>query len=62
MQVTTPGFVLTSLSLWQTDDKRSQKAWQQTPAETQSTIAKFDYCLPPEEFNYFEAVENQHIA
>lgn len=59
MQPTTTGFVLTSLSLWQTENKKTtQKNWQQKNIENHSSIAKFDYCLPPEELNNTEYAEN----
>jgi hypothetical protein len=61
MQSTTPGFVLTSLSLCQTENKKTtQNLWQQTNIEKHSNIAKFDYCLPPDEFNIAEQADNRH--
>ena len=52
MQSTTPGFVLTSMSFKQADSKKNQQANHQLfePVH-KSSIAKFDYCLPPEENN-----------
>jgi len=48
MQATTPGFVLTSLSFRQTENKNTPHQ-QEANTEPHSSIAKFDYCLPPEE-------------
>ena len=59
MQTTTAGFVLTSLSFWQTENK---KATRQTNMEYHSSIAKFDYCLPPDEFMNTASAETQHSA
>lgn len=59
---TTPGFVLTSLSFRKTENKKTTaKSWQQTGIESRS-IAKFDYCLPPEELNNGEQAGNVHAA
>lgn len=52
MQATTPGFVLTSMSFKQADSKKNQAVnQQQFEPVHKSSIAKFDYCLPPEENN-----------
>lgn len=55
MQPTTPGFVMTSLSWGQNNNKAyKQKKGKSSNTTHQSSIAKFDYCLPPDEFNYFD--------
>jgi hypothetical protein len=51
MQGTTPAFVLTSLSFKQIENKTTTQQQWQPNMEHRSTIAKFDYCLPPEELN-----------
>ena len=63
MQPTTPGFVLTSMSFKQTDIQKTNKnAWQQTNNQPHSSIAKFDYCLPPEELVNEEASKQSNAA
>ena len=63
MQATTAGFVLTSLSFQQTENKKaSLQTWQQTNMEHRSSIAKFDYCLPPDEFINTATTETRHSA
>lgn len=62
MQPTTPGFVLTSLSLNKRDRNLSKSKKQLISTTQQSSIIKFDYCLPPDEFNFFEAADNQPAA
>jgi len=47
IQSGTPAFVLTSLSL-QKDAARSEQQYLNTDAAKNSSIIKFDYCLPPE--------------
>jgi hypothetical protein len=52
MQATTPGFVLTSMSFKPADNQKGkQSSHQQFESVHKSSIAKFDYCLPPEENN-----------
>ncbi len=52
MQATTPGFVLTSMSFKSADSKKNQQAsHQHFDSMHKSSIAKFDYCLPPQEHN-----------
>lgn len=47
---TTPGFVLTSLSFKNSEREKAVLPNQQPfAASHRSSIAKFDYCLPPEE-------------
>jgi hypothetical protein len=59
---TTPGFVLTSLSFRKNENKKATaKSWQPTGIESRS-IAKFDYCLPPEELNSSDQAGNIHAA
>jgi hypothetical protein len=63
MQPSTPGFVLTSLSLGQNDNKaQNNKNHQASAAVHQSSIVKFDYCLPPDELNYFDLTDTEHTA
>lgn len=63
MQPTTPGFVLTSLSYGQNNSKvLKQKKSKHSNNTQQSSIAKFDYCLPPDEFNYFDSPDGQPAA
>lgn len=60
---TTPGFVLTSLSFRKTENKTTTiPSWQQAVTENRSSIAKFDYCLPPEELNNGDQEINAHAA
>lgn len=63
MQPSTPGFVLTSLT-YRTDDNNNLQQNNRKPAATEqpSSIAKFDYCLPPGELNYFDLPEGEHAA
>ncbi len=49
IQATTPAFVLTSLSFKQTENETVSQQQLHPNIEHRSTIAKFDYCLPPEE-------------
>jgi len=52
IQSTTPGFVLTSMSFKTAENKKNiQPNNQQYSTSHKSSIAKFDYCLPPEENN-----------
>jgi hypothetical protein len=60
MQTTTPGFVLTSLSFRQTDKKKTIQ--EPVNSRSQSSIAKFDYCLPPDDFTNTEITGNRQSA
>lgn len=48
MQLTAPGFILTSLSLKLAEKKEKTKQPTQNQYNARSSIAKFDYCLPPD--------------
>jgi hypothetical protein len=50
--LTTPGFVLTSLSFGQNANDTIKSKKNKTQGTHQSCITKFDYCLPPDEFNH----------
>lgn len=63
MSSSTPGFVLTSLSFGQNENKTLKHIKRQPSATIPpSSIAKFDYCLPPEEFNYFDLPDGEQAA
>ncbi|MBL0356879.1 MAG: hypothetical protein IPP72_08275 [Chitinophagaceae bacterium] len=52
VQSTSPGFVLTSLSFQASESKKNLlQTNQQYVASHKSSIAKFDYCLPPDDIN-----------
>ena len=52
MQQTTPGFVLTSLSFKPAKTRKNkQQQARQFALIHNSSITKFDYCLPPDELN-----------
>ncbi len=63
IQSSTPGFVLTSMS-FSKNNQHQQGAGFQNPSNTkpQSSIAKFDYCLPPDEYVAGEAGKQTHAA
>ncbi|HOZ80259.1 MAG TPA: hypothetical protein PLY34_19845 [Ferruginibacter sp.] len=63
VQPSTPGFVLTSLSFGQSEIKAlKHKKHQPSASVHTSSIAKFDYCLPPDEFNYFDMPDGEQLA
>jgi hypothetical protein len=63
VQPSTPGFVLTSLSFGQNKKNTLKIRNHSTSAtESPSSIAKFDYCLPPDEFNYFDLPDGEQAA
>jgi len=61
VQPSTPGFVLTSLSFGQNESKTLKHRTHAASVQP-SSIAKFDYCLPPEEFNYFDFPDSEKTA
>lgn len=63
IQSGTPGFVLTSMSISKNNQYQPVAGFQ-NPSNTkqQSTIAKFDYCLPPDEYATGEADKQTHAA
>ncbi len=58
-----PAFVLTSLSFKPTKTRKKNQPAQASfaLATHHSTIAKFDYCLPPED-NYSDAGAGNHLG
>lgn len=63
MQPSTPGFVLTSLSFGKNENKTLKHRKHTTSVTVQSSsIAKFDYCLPPDELNYFDLPEGDRAG
>jgi hypothetical protein len=60
MQTTTPGFVLTSLSFNTREKKKTIQHVENNNGH--SSIAKFDYCLPPDDFTNTEMAGNKQNA
>ena len=59
---TTPGFVLTSLSFnTEQNKKNAEQNFEHRYASQKSSIAKFDYCLPPEEASSAEMKSDTHF-
>jgi hypothetical protein len=58
--LTTPGFVLTSLSFGQNTNDTSKKS--KAEVTHQSCITKFDYCLPPDEFNHGKVTSEDTVG
>lgn len=52
MQSSNGSFILTSISYSHQKRNDYQQPLMQSPAETKRTIAKYDYCLPPEEKDF----------
>jgi|GEM_PF-1941332 len=63
VQPSTPGFILTSLSFGQNESNTLKQKKRNASAPVQpSSIAKFDYCLPPDEYNYFDWPDGEQAA
>ncbi len=63
MHSSSPGFVLTSLSFAQADNKAPKHKKRKLSATAHSSsIIKFDYCLPPDEFNNFELQDREYSS